>query len=63
MPILFPDRVTEKGKVGIFVDGKQLASLKKMAKRYAAQIPNYEQLIEQHGLPPLKKKKAEADAE
>jgi len=35
---------------------KQLASLKKMAKRYADQIPDYDRRAEEYGLPPRKKK-------
>ncbi|MBU0679523.1 MAG: type I DNA topoisomerase [Verrucomicrobia bacterium] len=41
---------------------KQVASLKKLAGRYATQIPDYEQLREQYGLPEPKKKKT-ADGE
>jgi hypothetical protein len=41
---------------------KQSAALKKMVRRYAEQIPNYDGLIETMGLLPLKKKKSEEPA-
>lgn len=40
---------------------KQVASLKKMAKRYAAQIDNYDRYVEEYGLPPRGKKTRKAD--
>ncbi len=38
---------------------KQLKVLKNMLKRYAAQVPGYDQLIEKFDLPPRGKKKSE----
>jgi hypothetical protein len=42
---------------------KQVASLKKMVKRYAEQIPNYEQVAAQHGIPASAKSRPAAESE
>ncbi len=42
---------------------KQVASLKKMVKRYAAQIPNYEQVAAQYGIPASAKSRPAAESE
>lgn len=50
-----------KGK-GALSD-RQLAALKKMAARYAAQIPNYTELMDQYGLPAPRKPKPKKEEE
>jgi DNA topoisomerase I len=42
---------------------KQIASLKKMVKRYAEQIPNYEQVAAQYGIPASAKSRPAAESE
>ena len=42
---------------------KQVASLKKMVKRYAEQIPNYEQVAAQYGIPASAKSRPAAESE
>ena len=42
---------------------KQVASLKKMVKRYASQIPHYEQVVAQYGIPASAKSRPAAESE
>ena len=53
----FFDSLHQQFKTKKSLSAKQRASLKKMCGRYAEQIPDYDALIEQYGLPPRKEKK------
>jgi DNA topoisomerase-1 len=57
----FYDSLSSQFKERKELSFRQVASLKKMAKRYADQIPDYDQLVEKYGLPERKKKKTAAE--
>jgi predicted DNA binding protein len=59
----FFDSISSQFKGKGALSDRQLAALKKMAARYAEQIPNYTELMDQYGLPAPRKPKPKKEEE